>query len=271
MKLKLLAALLFIFAIYFSIASAQSAKKSEPYTVGENLVYEAKYSKAVLRGIAVADLKFGVERASNNQDFLIKAEATSKGTVVKLFNYKFYQNIQSSVDGQNFSVLKTVKRDEQKERVRDSAAVFNYKNREVTYIESDPNDSARPPRIVASAIPSDVQDLVSGIYTLRRLPLAVGKTFEISISDSGLVYKIPVQITAREEIKSILGKTWCFRVEPEVFGVKRFIEQKGSMIIWITDDARRLPVRSQINSNVGRIEVKLKSLNYNSSAPIKVK
>jgi hypothetical protein len=80
-----------------------------------------------------------------------------------------------------------------------------------------------------------------------------------------------VRVTAREEIKSILGKTWCFRVEPEVFGEKRFIEQKGSMIIWITDDPRRLLVRSQINSSIGRIEVKLKSLNYNSGAPIKVK
>ncbi len=269
MKLKLFGAYLFVLAICFSSVSAQSAKKFEPYTVGETLIYEAKFSKAVLRGIAVADLSFSVERAASSQNFLIKSEAKSKGTVANLFKYKIYQNIQSTVDDENLSVLKTVKRDEQKERVRDSTAVFNYRNREVTYIESDPNDSARPPRIVASTIAGDTQDLVSGIYTLRRLPLAVGKTFEILLSDSGLVYKIPVRVTAREEIKSVLGKTLCFRVEPEIFGEKRLIEQKGSMIIWITDDARRLPIRSQINSNIGRIEVKLKSIKYNSPAPLK--
>jgi hypothetical protein len=271
MKLKFFPAHLFVFVLCFSSALAQSAKKFESYTVGEKLVYEAKFSKAVFRGIAVADLNFSVEQAPNNRDFLIKAEAKSKGTVIKILNYKFYQNIQSTVDNENLSVLKTVKRDEQKERVRDSTAVFNYRNREVTYIESDPNDSARAPRIVASSIETGTQDLISGIYTLRRLPLAVGKTFELSVSDSGLVYKIPVRVTAREEIKSILGKTWCFRLEPEVFGEKRFIEQKGSMIIWITDDTRRIFVRSQINSSIGRVEVKLKSLNYNSVAPIKVK
>lgn len=269
--MKIFFARLIVFAFCFSAVFAQSAKKFDSYTVGERLVYEAKFSKAVLRGIAVADLSFIVERAANNQDFLIKAEAKSKGTVAKLFNYKFYQNIESTVDDNNFSVLKTVKRDEQKERVRDSTAVFNYKNREVTYIEGDPNDTARAPRIVASSIESGTQDLVSGIYTLRRLPLAVGKTFEVSISDSGLVYKIPVHVTAREEMKSILGKTWCFRVEPEIFGDNRLIEQKGNMIIWITDDSRRLLVRSQINSNIGRVEVKLKSIDYNSAAPIKVK
>jgi hypothetical protein len=58
--------------------------------------------------------------------------------------------------------------------------------------------------------------LITGIYTLRRLPLAVGKTFELKVSDSGLIYKIPVRVTAREEQKTILGKVWCFRVEPQV-------------------------------------------------------
>jgi len=60
-----------------------------------------------------------------------------------------------------------------------------------------------------------------------------------------------------------LGKVWCFRIEPEVFGENRLIEQKGSMILWITDDSRRLPVRSQINANIGRIEVKLKKIKSN--------
>jgi hypothetical protein len=31
------------------------------------------------------------------------------------------------------------------------------------------------------------------------------------------------------------------------------------MFIWITDDARRIPVRSQVNSPIGRVEIKLKS------------
>lgn len=270
MKLKMFRACLLIFAVG-AAAFAQTAKKAEAFTVGEKLIYEAKFSKSLLRGIDLADVSFTVERAPNDADFLIKAEAGSKGTLIKMFGYKFYQNIQSTVDDENLSVLKTIKRNEQKDRIRDSVAVFNYKTREVIYIESDPNDSARAPRIVASGIETGMQDLVSGIYTLRRLPLAVGKTFEVSLSDSGLVYKIPVRVTAREEIKSILGKNWCFRVEPQVFGENRLIEQNGSMIVWITDDARRLPVRSQVNSSIGRIEVKLKSLDYNSAAPIKVK
>ena len=249
---------LFLMIFGFAYASV-FAQKAEPYTVGETLTYEAKYSKAILRGIPAADLTFVVSRSANASDFLIKSEAKSKGTLVELF-YKFNLNIQSTVDGTNFSIKRTVKRDEQGDRLRDSEALFDYQERKVIYIETDPTDAARAPRQVASPIVADTQDLISGIYAIRNLPLAVGKNFELSISDSGLVYKIPVRVTARVQQKTILGRVWCYRVEPEVFGANRLIENKGNMILWITDDARRLPVRSQINASIGRVEVKLKKI-----------
>lgn len=253
--------LLIIFTVAYS--AAVFAQKPEAYTVGESLIYEGKYSKAILRGIPAADLNFTVERAPNSQDYLIKSEARSKGTLIKLFA-KFYQNIQSTVDGKNYSVKRTVKRDEQGDRVRESEALFDYVKKRVIYVETDPKDAARAPRQVASPISDDAQDLITGIYTLRRLPLAVGKTFELSISDSGLVYKIPVRVTAHEQQKSIFGRVSCFRVEPQIFGTNRLIGGKGSMILWITDDARRLPVRAQINASIGRVEVKLKKVENKS-------
>ena len=115
------------------------------------------------------------------------------------------------------------------------------------------------PRRIASDLDEDTHDILSGIYALRTLPLEVGRTFHLSVSDSGLVYDIPVRVVAREKQKTIFGKVDCFRVEPEVFGPGRMIEQKGTIVIWITDDARRIPVRSQVESNVGRVEIKLKT------------
>lgn len=256
MMKKFFSLLLIIFSISCTSIFAQIAA----YTEGENLTYEAKISKVIFRGISVADLNFTVGRAADNRNYLIKAEARSKGTLIKLFNFKFYQSIQSIVDGENYFIKRTVKRDEQGDRVRDSEAIFDYKEKKVIYIETDPNDAPRAPRQIASPVENDTQDLITGIYTLRRLPLAVGKTFDLTVSDSGLVYRIPVRVTARELQKTILGRVWCFRLEPEVFGANRLIDNKGSMIIWITDDTRRLPVRSQINTNIGKIEVKLKKI-----------
>ncbi len=259
---KFIFSFLIVFTVACSSIFAQTTPKVEIYKAGESLSYEGKFSKILLRGIEVANLKFTVENAPDSKNYLVKSEAKSKGTLIKLFRFKFYQTIESTVDGEKFQILKTVKHDEQDDRVRDSQAIFDYRDKKVIYIETDPQDVARPPRSVATPIEKDTQDLVTGIYMLRSLPLSVGKTFELNITDSGLVYKIPVRVTARERQKTILGKTWCFRVEPEVFGTNRLIEKDGSMIIWITDDSRRIPVRSQINSTIGRIDVKLKQIQF---------
>ncbi len=256
-KTKIFLFVAFLLSVSLNI-SAQKNIKNMPFGVGETLVYEGKFSK-IIKGIAVAEMTFNVENAPNREDFLIRAEARSKGTLIKLFRFSFLQQIDSLVDTDEFRALKTIKHDVQKSRVRDSQAYFDYKDKRVTYTETDPKEPMRPPRIIASQIQNKTHDLISGIYSLRLLPLAVGQSFEVLVSDSGLVYKIPVRVTKRDLQKTVLGKFWCFRVEPEVFGDNRFIEGKGSMIIWITDDARRLPIRSQINSNIGRIEVKLKS------------
>jgi hypothetical protein len=261
MKIKFARSLLLFFALVFGslgFSVAVSAQQQDAFKVGETLRYEVKYSKALLRGIEIGDITFSVEKSAEGDHYVVKSEAKSKGTLASLFSRDFDLDFQSTVDNQKLQILKTVKRDEQGSRVRASEAVFDYRQKKVVYSETDPNDAARPPLRVASPIESGTQDLISAIYALRRLPLAVGKTFTLKISDSGLVYNIPVRVAARELQKSAVGKIWCFRVEPEIFGKNRLIEKQGTMFLWISDDARRLPVRSQINADIGRIEIKIK-------------
>lgn len=233
---------------------------SLPFAVGETLTYEGKMRKSISPGIAIADLTFTLTRPNPDGDFVVKADARSKGTLTRLFRFSFLQQIESSFGADSGEARLTKKHDVQKERVRDSLAVFDYGDRQVTYTETDPNDPMRPPRRIASEVKPGTFDMISGIYWLRTKPLAIGSTFDMTVSDSGLVYKVPVKVTARERQKTEIGRVWCWRVEPQVFGPGRLIEREGSMIIWITDDARRIPVRSQVNSSIGRFEIKIQSV-----------
>ncbi len=244
-----------IFCTFYSSIFAQE----RPFKVGETLEYEAKFNK-IVRGITVAELNFSVNAAPNGKDWLIKSEAVSKGTLIKLARFSFTQQIRSTVDGAgDFRILESSKHDVQKERVRDSVAKFDYPNKSVSYVETDPKDATRPPRKIASELNSPAHDIITAIYAMRLLPLAVGKSFELTVSDTGSNYKIPVRVTAREQQKTDLGKFWCYKVEPELFGDGRYIEKDGSFTLWLTDDARRLPVRAQISTDYGRVEVKIKS------------
>ena len=225
---------------------------------GETLKFEGKGSKLKL-SMTVADLTFTASSVPNSNNLVIKSEAVSKGSLLKLFRYSFLQRYESTADLNSFRILKTTKHDVQKQRVRDSEAVFDYAEKRVSYTETDPNDPNRPPRKIASAIGEQMHDMISAIYAMRMMPLAVGKKFELTVSDTGLVYKVPVTITAREQQNTVLGKVWCFRVEPEIFGKDRLIERDGKMIIWMTDDPRHTPVRSQIKTEWGKFDIKLKS------------
>lgn len=252
-------------SIFFALCLAKVSAQADikPYNLGETLTYEGKFSKSIIRGISIADLSFSVESAPDGSNYLIRSEAKSKGTLPKLLRFTFLQQMESTVDANRLRIMTSKRHDEQNERVRDGEAVFDYLNKQVTFTETNPKDAMRAPRKVATQLESvSTQDFITGLYMLRSLPLAVGKTFEMVISDSGLVYKVPVRVTARVRQKSVLGNLWCFRLEPEIFGDNRLVEQKGSMIIWITDDARRIPVRGQINAEIGRVEVRLRTVSY---------
>lgn len=227
---------------------------------GETLIFEARVSKLKI-SLAIAELTFAAALKPDSNELIVKSEAVSKGTMLKMFRYSFLQQYQSVIDLGEFRILKTTKHDVQKQRVRDSEAVFNYKQKRVTYVETDPKDSNRPPRRIASEISGQLNDMISAIYTLRLSSLSVGKKMEFQVSDSGLVYKLPVGITGREQLKTVLGKVWCLRVEPEIFGTNRLIERKGKMVIWLTDDARHTPVKAQLDTEYGKVEIKLKSAN----------
>ena len=238
---------------------AEEVKKTNPYVVGENLKFVGKFKKFGL-SFAIADFNFTVLKAPNRKNYNIKSIVKSRGILAKLFRFNFLYSSESIVDADALRIVKTVKRDRQRKRVRNSQADFDYEKSKVMWVETDPNDKTRPPKRIASTIEPGTQDIVSAIYMIRQMPLAVGKRFIFKISDSGLVYDVPVTVVARERKKSVLGKLWCWRIEPRIFGKGKFIEQRGRLTFWITDDARRVPVYARIESKRGSVHIKLEEI-----------
>ncbi|MBV9959915.1 MAG: DUF3108 domain-containing protein [Acidobacteria bacterium] len=267
---SIFAALLFMLLSCFVIRAQERTFQFEP---SETLVYEGEFTRSLLRGIDVAALQFSASRlpappvdqiAGPTQPFLLfTAEANSKGIVSKLFGLTFHQRVESIVEGATFNVMSTKKVDEQGKRKRTSEAVFDRASNKVTYTEVDPNDPTRTPRVVTSPVTGTVQDIASAFYYMRTLKLEPGQNFEISISDTGQVYRIPVKVIKREQLKTVIGKVQTVLVEPELFGEGRLIRGNGQITIWFTDDARHIPVRAKMNTSLGRVDIKLKSMTNN--------
>jgi len=247
---------------------------SLPFEPNEELIYEVELSKLLLRGIEIAEFRFTSTRAAANTapttgaqtqssastpQLIFKGDAKAKGWFRKLFGIDFHFAMESIVDPDSFAVLSTTKLDEQGKRVRRSEAVFDRANNKITWTERNPNDPQSQPRVVSSPLNGAMHDFMSALYYLRTRPLAVGQGFEIVMSDAGEVFTIPVKVAEKKTMKTVVGKkTPTMRVDIEAFGDRRLIQRNGQMTLWITDDARRLPVRFRIDSDIGTLDIKLK-------------
>src|SRR5215210_9145285 len=255
----------------------ESHAGTRPFELGEELHFEAEFSRALLRKLDVADLKFRATRtplevsSSNNSQeprpyaLTLSADVTSKGFFARLFNLKFREQVESTVEPISFTMEKTKIFDEQGKRVRTTETTFDRSAGKMTWTSRDPNNPSAEPRHAIADFSGQLQDVLSAIYFIRTQPLELGKSFEVFIGDGGRVYKIPVKVVEKKRMKTILGRVNVLRVNPELFGPDRLIdEEKGEFSIWITDDAKHIPVGGRVKTDYGTFEIKLKRIITNA-------
>ncbi len=247
-----------------------------PFEPAEELLYEAEFSRSLLRKVDIADFRFtanrtavvhmpnaaGSDEGSKDEPYALvfTGDVSSKGFFAKLFNLRFREHVESTVDPVSFTVRNTKKRDEQGKRLRTSEAVYDRASGKVVWTEIDPNNPSRQPRILSSDFTGQVQDVLSVIYYLRTQPLEIGKTFEVSIGDSGRVYQVPVRVVEKKRMKTLLGRVDAVRLDPKLFGSKGMISIEGQISIWLTDDHRRIPVSARIKNEYGTFDIQLKKI-----------
>ena len=248
-----------------SVAQRGTSHTPHHFELGEELHFEAEFSRALLRKLDVADLKFRATRTPVDESkpyaLTFSADVSSKGFFARLFNIKFRERVESTVEPITFTVQKTTILDETGKRVRSTESTFDASKGRMTWTSRDPNNPSAEPRHAITEFSGQLQDVLSAIYFIRTQPLAVGKTFEVFIGDGGKVYTIPVRVVEKRKVRTILGRVDVLRVNPELFGPDRLIEkEKGEFSIWITDDARHIPVASRVKTDYGTFEIKLKRI-----------
>lgn len=246
-------------------ALAQPPAKPElPFTQTEELVYLAEFNRSLLRGINVGELKFSARPSTTSAEkgvWDISGDATAKGFLLKLFGAKYRLHVDSVVMGESFTVLRTKKVEEDRGRIRTSEAVFDHVTRKATWTDFR-EDQSKPVGSTTVDFVEPIQDVLTVLYFVRTQRLKPGQTFDVPLVDNGRVYRCSVKVMERKRIKTAVGRVDTVRVEPAIFGDDRVIRTRGTLSIWVTDDARRLPVKAQVKVPVGTFDIKLKRVNY---------
>jgi hypothetical protein len=214
---------------------------AEPFRAGESLKFSVSYG-FIHAGTAWLEVP-GLRRYRGHPVYHLVARAESNAFFSRF--YKVRNRITSlwDLDGQ-FSRRYVEDRREGKYRQRDDI-VFDPEKHVATY-----SDGKSYP------IPPGVQDALSSFYYARTLPLPLGGSVLFHYHASRKSQPLQVKILGRERVKTPAGTFDCVAVEP-ILRAGGIFKHSGRLVIWLTDDERRIPVLMKSKVIIGSINVTL--------------
>lgn len=238
-----------------------------PFKPGEILVYEVSFSKLIFSGI-VGDIKLAVAKPVGPTSKLLefKAEAVSRGFFPTLLGLKVKDTYSSAVNEIDLGLQSYKRLIQEGKKRREQISVINRDSGRVTYSDRDLSNARALPTTKEAPSPTWIQDVLSAIYFVRAQKLNEGEVIPVAISDGGEVYNVEVVVGKREGIRLALGQFSTVRLEARVFD-GRFLRRSGEMLVWISDDPRRLIVRARIKTSGATVTADLKRISDTGNVP----
>jgi hypothetical protein len=107
-------------------------------------------------------------------------------------------------------------------------------------------------------IPNCVQEVVGAFLKLRGMTVEPGQSAQIPMSDGRKSATVKIDAQEREEVKTPAGSFKTIRFEANMLnGV--IYTRKGRAFVWLTDDARHLPVQIRLRMQfpIGTVTLQL--------------
>jgi len=146
---------------------------------------------------------------------------------------------------------------EEGKRRRETKVSFDASAGKASYLE---RDLIRNNVVLSKELetPACVHDYLGALNKLRTYKLEPGQSVQIPMSDGKKFASVRVEAQEREQVKTPAGTFKTMRFEVFMFN-SVLINKKARMFVWLTEDARRLPVqlRARMQFLVGTITLQL--------------
>jgi hypothetical protein len=108
-------------------------------------------------------------------------------------------------------------------------------------------------------VPGPVQDALSSFYLTRFQALPIGGRIGFDYHASRRTAPMEVRVLGRETVKTPAGRFKCVVLEP-LLKAGGIFKNKGRLVIWLTDDDRRIPVLMRSKVMIGSVKVVLQEV-----------
>ena len=122
------------------------------------------------------------------------------------------------------------------------------------------------------AVPDNTQDIISAFYFARTLDFSNAKDGEVFYIPGYLddeIFPMSVKFIGRETIECDKGKFRCIKLRPMLQEGRVFKEQED-MVIWVSDDGNKIPVKVETKILVGSIKMDLVDYENLANPPAKL-
>ena len=107
------------------------------------------------------------------------------------------------------------------------------------------------------SLPGPTHDGLSALTAMRTLTFAPGASSSFAVSDSGYLYRVTLNVGAQGDVADRARRLPAWKVVPAIRDTKGQTVGRG-LAVWISDDARRLPLRIQAQLPVGAFVLTLR-------------
>jgi len=131
--------------------------------------------------------------------------------------------------------------------------IFDYNQKEIIFINHLKNNTT-----YHKGIDKVFMDVLSGFFYLRTLPINLKEPVSIDIFDSNKFTTVQVQPIKEEKIELSNKKEVDAIVIKPLLDTEGLFKRKGDIIIWLSKDDSKIPLKIETKVPVGRVTAELK-------------
>ncbi|MBF0188388.1 MAG: DUF3108 domain-containing protein [Magnetococcales bacterium] len=232
-----------ITALLPSLVRAEEAHPPGP-AFGERLTYSIRWGVMPAGAAVMNFLPYDGPGA-----YTIQAHVESIGMVAMM--HPVDDHLKTIGYRQGGRLFSTMFKKDQRERNRITRYRFERNRKQVVRRV----DKKKP--LTISNIPYEISDPFSTFYTLRSHPeFKEGETITIPYLDGEKTYKAIIKVGKEERLYTPMGYRDVFAVYPTLESSDKFKEH-GKLVIWLSKDERRLPVKVEAHVSIGTLAADL--------------
>ena len=228
------------------VGAPVAARSPLPFLPGERLTMKLTYASIVAGRASVV-----VKQVTRGGRSVLQFEtrARSEGFFSGLFNFRVRDRTRSTWDPESGCSLEIEKRLREGSAVRDQVVIFD-QAQGIAYVD-DPKIEEESFQVGPCAL-----DVLSALFVTRLRGVPERGSLRLPLFDNGKDYQLEVRFLGREKLdlpEPFGPDTPTIVIEPMLVEGTGLFVQRGRLKVWLTDDARRVPVRWASKVPIGAV------------------